>query len=438
MANKSLFRCCDGMTRRNVLKTGVLSFAGLSLPDLLRLRAEAKQSAVESDTALIYVELAGGPTQHETYDPKPQAPQEYRGPMSPISTAIPGVQFSELMVEQARIADKLAVIRSMHHDSGSHGTSSHLTQTGYYLQNRQNRENEMPCFGYYVSKIRGANAEGMPAFVSMPRIMRYGGAAWLGKGYNPFETIRDASRKNFKVPNLTPTRGLTVERLGDRKSLLQDLDASRKLFDNRGVSDSIDQFTATAFDMVAGDAARKAFDISAEDGRTRDRYGRSAAGQNMLLARRLVERGVTLATVRVGGWDDHTGIKKRMLSKGPDFDRAVAALIEDLHDRGLDRKVMVVAMGEFGRTPRINRNAGRDHWGRLMSVMVAGGGLRCGQIIGESDANGSVVKDRPYRPENVLAVAYRHLGIDPSSTFPDPAGRPRYVLENREPIAELV
>ena len=433
-------RCdCDGITRREMIQAGLAGTIGLSLPQVLRLRAEAASAGrpVQNDTSVIYFEMAGGPAQHETYDPKPGAPQEYRGPLTAVSTALPGVAFSQYMAEQARIADKLIVLRAVHHDSSSHGTSSHLTQTGYYLRDRQSRENDMPCFGSIAAKVRGAHKPGVPPYVGLPTEMRYGRAAWLGKGYNAFTTIRDASRANFEVPNLTLIRGLTTDRLEDRRTLLKEFDAARRLVDTQGTAEAIDDFTRQAFEMVTGDAARDAFDIAREDPKVRERYGMNSLGQNALLARRLVERGVTVATIRSSSWDDHRTIADRMKQKGPDFDRAVAALVSDLYQRGLDKKVLVVCMGEFGRTPRVNRTAGRDHWGALMSVVLAGGGLPAGQVIGSSDPKGQVPQESPYRPENVLTMVYRHLGIDPSMTFTDNSGRPRYVLERRDPIAEL-
>lgn len=426
-------------SRRSVLQAGLTGAFGLSLPGLLQQRASA--GLASRKTAVIYVEMAGGPTQHETYDPKPLAPAEYRGPLNAIDTAIPGVQFSEFMTEQAKVIDKLAVIRSMHHTNGSHGTSSHLTQTGYYLRDNQNRENEMPCFGSITTKLRGANEPSVPAFVSIPASMRFGRAAWLGKGFNPFETVKSADDKAFEVANLTLLGGLTNERLSDRRALLTGFGETRQLIDREGVADSIDQFTREAFDLVTGDRARTAFDISKESTETRARYGMNSLGQNMLLARRLVEHGITVVTVRastLGSWDDHGNIADAMKRKGPGFDQAVATLVTDLHDRGLDKDVLVVCMGEFGRTPRINKSAGRDHWGQVMSVVLAGGGLKVGQVIGSSDSTGSVPKDRPYRPENVLAMVYRHLGIEPNHTFTDNSGRPRYVLEERGLIRELV
>lgn len=433
---------CDGISRRGLIQAGLGGLIGLSMPELLQLRARASEkSGASLDTAVIYLELAGGPTQHETYDPKPEAPAEYRGPLNSVATALPGIRFSEFMSRQAAIADKLAVIRSIRHDSGSHGTSSHLTQSGYYLSDRQNRDNEMPCIGSITAKLRGANVHGMPAFVSVPSSMRFGRAAWLGKGFNPFETGRSADDKRFQVPNLTLVNGITNDRLNNRRELLSGFDATKRIIDNRGAATAADDFARQAFEMVTGDAARQGFAIEEESDATRDAYGRNSVGQNILLARRLVERGVTFVTVRcnsLGSWDDHTGIAKRMQAKGPGIDQGIAALVSDIYDRGLASKVMVVAMGEFGRTPRVNKNAGRDHWGQVMSVMLSGGDLKVGQIVGASDSKGAVPAEKPYRPENVLALLYRHLGIDPQTTFDDRSGRPRYILERRELISELI
>ena len=433
------FTCCDGISRRNFLRVGALGLSGLTLPQILSMRADAaNQGAPLPKTSVIFVELAGGPTHFETYDPKPNSPQEYRGPLGVVATNQPGVYFSELMVEQARIMDKLAIIRSIHHDSSSHGTSSHLTQTGYYLRDRQNRSNDMPCVGSVASRVLGANAPGLPAYVALQRQMRFGGAAYLGKAYNPFVVTDDPSRSNFKVDNLGINKSLNVDRISNRKNLLVQLDAKRRLKDTEGASKAVDKFTQEAFDMVTGGAAQRAFDLKNEPGAVRDRYGRNRTGQEMLLARRLIEAGVTFVTTRVSSWDDHNKIADRMKQKGPNYDQGLAALVEDLHQRGLDKDVMVVAMGEFGRTPRVNKNAGRDHWGRVMSVLMSGGGLNVGQIIGSSNPKGEVPADNPYRPENVLAMVYRHLGIDSQMTFNDLSGRPRYLLERNEPIRELI
>jgi hypothetical protein len=341
------------------------------------------------------------------------------------------------MIEQAKIADKLAIIRSIHHESSSHSTSSHLTQTGYYLRNRQNRENEMPSVGSVASRLVGSHSQGIPAYVALQRSMRYGRAAYFGKALNPFEVTSDPSRSNYQVNNLGLVRGLDADRVTDRRYLLDRLDEAKKLVDTSGVTDAVDRFSVEAFDMVTSGKAQAAFDISQEPDSIRERYGRNRTGQEFLLARRLIEAGVTFVSTRVSSWDDHNGIAKRMKAKGPSYDRALAALVNDLHERDMDRDVLVVAMGEFGRTPKVNRNAGRDHWGAVMSVLLAGGGLNVGQIVGSSTPKGETPQDNPYRPENILAMVYRHLGIAPQQTFPDLSGRPRYLLEERGLIAEL-
>jgi hypothetical protein len=437
---------CDGISRRGAIKAGLAGLFSLSLADVLRLQAQSSQvsAPTTNNTAVIFLELAGGPTQHETYDPKPDAPLEYRGPLQAIRTSVPGIQLSEFMVQQARIMNRLAVIRSIHHGAGSHGTSSHLTQTGYYLQDRQNRSNEMPCAGSITASLRGPHRPGMPAFVAIPSTMRFGNAAFLGGGFNPYQTgTYNSAAASFEARNLSLVNGLSLDRLDDRRGLLEAFDTHQRILDSAGVSDAMDQFNRQAFDMVTGDTAREAFDLNQEDSRLRERYGldSNGMGQGCLLARRLVERGVTFVSVRMntkGSWDDHRGIADRLREKGPFYDQAVAALVEDLHNRGLDRQVLVVAMGEFGRTPRVNANAGRDHWGQVMSVLISGGGLRMGQAIGSSDSNGAVPNSSPYRPENVLAMVYRHLGIDAAHTILDPTGRPRYILEERGLIEELI
>ena len=333
--------------------------------------------------------------------------------------------------------DRLTVIRSIHHQKNSHDPSSHLSQTGYYKTGPKGGANQMPSFGAVATKVRGPNADAMPAYVAIPSVMRNGGAAHLGKGCSPFVTGGDPNKKNFAIKNLTLAKGFQATRLGDRQSLLSALDAQRRLIDLDGSATALDEFSRQAFDLVSGPRARRAFDIHAEPDGTRDRYGRNTVGQSMLLARRLVESGVTCVTVRVTGWDDHNKLVKRITPRAANYDTGVAALVDDLYDRGMQDDVLVVAMGEFGRTPRFNRNAGRDHWGAVMSVMLAGGGLRPG-VFGASNSKGEVPADMPYRPENVLAVLYRHLGIDPSLTFTDFSGRPRFILEERELIREVI
>ena len=432
---------CDGIARRGFLQAGGLTIGGLTLADVLRGRAVRGASNTASGwpqtTSVIFVELAGGPTQFETYDPKPQAPREYRGEFGVTHTTLPGVQFSELMHQQSRILDKLAIVRSVHHDHNSHDPSSHLSQTGYYKSGPKGGPNQLPCFGSVIAKLRGPNRPTLPAYVAVPRIMRNGQAAFLGQACNPFETVSDPNDPAFHVRNLRIASELNISRLEDRRGLLSALDARRRLRDLKQASSAVDDFSRLAFDLVHGSRARKAFDLSQEPVALRDRYGRNTVGQSMLLARRLVEAGVTCVTVRCTGWDDHNTIAPNLRKRAPVYDRAISTLIEELFERGLEKDVMVVAMGEFGRTPRINKNAGRDHWGALMSVLLAGGGLKTG-IVGASNRKGEVPTEHRYRPESVLAMIYRHLGIDPETTFQDLSGRPRYVLEKRELIRELI
>ncbi|MBI3462176.1 MAG: DUF1501 domain-containing protein [Planctomycetes bacterium] len=434
----------NSVGRRSFLKAGFLGLGGLTLPHVLRSQAAAAgQGRSVPQTSVIFLELRGGASHFETYDPKPDAPVDYRGPLGVIRTRLAGISFSETMVEQAGMMDKLAVIRSLHHESSSHMTSTHLTQTGYFLRNNQNFENEMPFAGSYAAKLQGPNAPGVVPYAAIPLTIRMGRAAYLGKAYNPFEASGDPSQPDFQVPNLTLPVGLDMQRLEDRRTLLASLDATRRLVDHRGVRDAVDHFTGQAFELVTGDRARQAFDIHREDPRLRERYGRNTLGQSLLLARRLVEAGVTFVTVRstVGlsdHWDDHTDIAERIKRRGALYDRAVASLVCDLYERGLDRDVLVVAIGEFGRTPRVNSGGGRDHWGSVMSALVAGGGLRMGHVIGASNSRGEVPVEAPYRPEHLLAMVYRHLGIDVTQTFPDFAGRPRYILEQPKLIQELI
>jgi len=430
--------CCDGIPRRSFVKAGFLGMAGLSLPQMLRIRAEAAAAgSTLAKTSVIFIELQGGPSQFETYDPKPDAPAEYRGPFGVVPTKLPGVVFSELMPQQARVTDKLAIVRSVHHESNAHYASRHLTQTGHMGDGKQ--ENRQPCAGSIVARLRGANARGVPPYVHVlrPEFGPFGRAAYLGGSYDPF-TVGNPNNKDFQVKNLAMAKGLSMKRLERRRSLLGVLDGARRVLDKRGVADAMDHFTYEAFDMVTNGRARAAFEIDREPAALRDRYGRNTHGQSMLLARRLVEAGVTFVTVCLSGWDDHDKIKERLGNRGPMYDQAAAALVTDLYERGLDRDVLVVAMGEFGRTPRVNGRAGRDHWGALMSVMLSGGGLRVGQVIGTSSSKGEEPTESPYRPENVLAMLYRHLGIDTTTTFNDFTGRPQHILGRRGLIEELI
>lgn len=420
--------------RRWMAATGIGS---LSISEILAARAaQAAAGGSTEETAVIFVGLGGGPSQFETWDPKPDAPLEYRGNFKAISTAVPGTSFCELLPKQAAIADKLTILRAIAHEEASH-IAMHLIETGYYLQNSANtRTGEMPAFGSIVAKMRDVPGRPLPAFVSLPRMFAYSGPQYLGSAYKAFEVREDPNEDDFAVANVALHDTLDTDRLEDRRGLLKSFDEAQRGFDELG--SGLDRFTQQAFDLVSGPAAREAFDMNRETPEMRDAYGRTSLGQRMLLARRLVEAGVPFVAVRMGDWDDHIDLPKRITPRAEMFDQCLSTLISDIHDRGLARKVLVVAMGEFGRTPKVNVKAGRDHWPGVMSVLVAGGKYKMGEVIGASDHQGARPIASIYRPENVLGMMYRHLGIDPGIAFNNFAGRPRYILERREPIVELM
>ncbi len=426
----------DAFSRRDLLRLGLLTAGGLTLPNVLRLRATAAEA--NRATAVIFVQLGGGPPQHETYDPKPDAPAEYRGAFPAIPTAVPGVRFSALMPGQARLANELAVVRSVSHHEASH-IALHVIESGYFLRDAsRGLTGEMPAVGSVVARVRGDGAGGLPGFVSLPRHIYYCSPAYLGGQYAPFSVNGDPSAADFEVANLVLRQGLTPGLLRDRQALLRSFDATCRVLEDEGQARALDAFQVQALELLTGERARAAFDLAQEPSPLRDRYGRTDFGQRLLLARRLVEAGVPFVMVRTADWDDHQGLADKMKKRGPMYDQGMAALIGDLRDRGLQQDVLVVAMGEFGRTPKVNANGGRDHWPAVASALLAGGRYRMGQVIGASDSKGATVTQAPYKPQSVLGMVYRHLGIDPALTFPDFTGRPRHVLEERDPIPELL
>jgi hypothetical protein len=285
--------------------------------------------------------------------------------------------------------------------------------------------------------VRGNGAGGLPGFVSLPRMFAYSGPHYLGKRHAAFDVTADPNDPAFRVANLDLVKGVTADRMDDRRALLKSVADTERVLDLDGSAAALDAFQRQSLELLTGEAARTALDITREPDKVRDAYGRNSFGQRLLLARRLAEAGVPFVAVRTFDWDDHDKLPERMTKRAPEYDTGLAALVADLHARGLDRDVLVVAMGEFGRTPRVNPNAGRDHWPGAASVLLAGGGYRMGQVIGATDAVGGAAMKAPYAPQQVLGMVYRHLGIDPALAFPDFTGRPRYVLEEREPIPEL-
>jgi hypothetical protein len=441
-------------TRRGFLKVGCLGLGGLSLSDLLRARAEASGPArnTPAERSVILIWLDGGPPQHETYDPKPDAPAEFRGPLKAIPTAIPGILVSELLPQHARLANEISLIRSMHHGTGDHFAAAHWMLTGYLGSNARNLAPQYPSAGSIVAKLKGARRAAMPPYVGLPNthsvglVPGYHGAAYLGVSYNPFTADGDPNSEGYHVPNLVLPAGVDVARMHTRQGLLGAFDRARRHVDRSGLMQDLDRFDQQAFDLVLGAAARRAFDLRREDPRLRDRFGRHQWGQSALLARRLIEAGVRFVTLTFSGWDFHSSLERGMKNVLPVLDAAVCSLIEDLKERGLLETTMVLVMGEFGRTPKMNKTGvpradpvpGRDHWGKVMSVLAAGGGFGRGRVIGASSAKGEVPRERPVRPQDLLVTVYHQLGIDPRTQFQNRSGRPITVGSDGGVIRDLI
>lgn len=463
-------RCAGPVSRREFLRVGGLGLGGLTLADLFRLRARAAQAGrPDPDTSLIFIWLPGGPPHMETYDMKPDAPVEYRGEFHPIRTVVPGLDVCELLPLHAKVADKFNIVRSIAHEFADHGGGHKRFMTGRIPKSPVEFVNDAPAVGSIVAKMREHRRAGVPNYIAGTDPGRDGvdvfsmGAAYLGLAYTPFTVAGDPSSADFKVPNLAPIAEV-AGRLDDRARLLADFDRMRRSLDATGAMESMDKFHQQAFSLLTSTQARVAFDLSREPDALRDRYGRHAWGQRALLARRLVEAGSSFVTMVLENpyqsgvpwlkegtynWDSHAvnchmfnDLKVRL----PIYDQAVTALVEDLYARGLDKKVMLLVTGEFGRTPRINAQTGtqtgvvqpgRDHWPQAMSLLVCGGGMRTGQVIGSTNSKGECPKDRALTPNDLWATVYRHLGIDPEHAFPDHQGRPMPILPFGEPIAEL-
>jgi len=433
-------RTCDGVSRREMLRVGALALGGLSLPEILRLRSEARAAGRSTkDTSVILIWQAGGPSHIDMYDLKPEAPVEFRGEFKPIATNVNGIEISEHLPLQSEIMDKLAIVRSATHTNPGHGMGSQWMLTGWQPTIEVN-DNIYPSTGSVVSRLRGPRVAGLPAYVTLPRQTPFNKAAYLGASYNPFTPDSDPNTDDFEVRNLKLPGRVDENRLHRRRDLLSSVDQLRRDLDKEGTIRGLDKFYADALEMVTSDKAIKAFDMKQEDAKLRDEYGRNDLGQSCLLARRLVEAGVTFVTIQAGGgWDTHannfTELKGKLL---PKYDQAVTALVNDIHRRGLNENVLVMAMGEFGRTPRINPGAGRDHWPGAMSVLFAGGGLKTGQVIGATDRRAEYPTSRPCSPGTVLSTMYHVLGVDYRHVFFDQAKRPMPVLAEGAPISELI
>ncbi len=447
--------------RREFLRLGLAGLGSLSLAELFRLRAAGGTTAGGERTALIVVWLRGGASHLETYDPKPQAASEYRGPYKPIRTRVPGLQICELLPRHAQLAERFTILRSMAHTGGGHPSGSLQLLTGDPAVQDKPKPDFPDCFTV-ANYLRSDPNRKLPNYVAVNGIHAYdsfqiAGSAYLGAGYEPFRVTGDPSDPRFEVPNI----GLAAEqaaRLTQRIGLRKRLDRMCADFDRQSAMHALDAFEAQAANLLTSPDARRAFDLNQEDPRVRDRYGRHAWGQQCLMARRLVEAGVELVTTvfdgplcgRVANWDDHAvnhHVFEALAFRAGPFDQAVTALVEDIYQRGLDRRVLVVVTGEFGRTPRISTAAdsgsgriqpGRDHWPAANSMLFAGGGIRTGQVIGATDARGEQVTERRVGVGDFLATIYHHLNIPAEKiAIPNFTGRPIPILNEGTPIAEL-
>jgi hypothetical protein len=435
---------CDGLSRRDFLRVGALGLGGLSLADLLRHRAHGAEAARSSHRAVIMIYLCGAPSHQDMYDLKPDAPAEYRGEFRPIRTNVPGIAICELMPLQARIADKLAIIRNLR----ALATDTHMPEellSGFPFGPSGGPASlppgVRPTFGSVVSRLRPANGTNLPPYVALDMaVMPHGyrrplalEPAFLGLAHQPFDPSTPGGLANLGLGD-----GMTLERLRDRRQLLAAFDNLRRDIEtSRGAFAGLDRFTAQALEIVSSPRVRDAFDVSREPEAIRQSYGPLT---RFLQARRLVEAGVSVVTVLAPGyWDTHGNNFGTLRQLLPVLDRGIYALVSDLHQRGLDQDVAVVVWGEYGRTPRINRNAGRDHWPQAMFALVVGGGFRMGQVIGATNARAEHPVGGAYVPQNLLATLYREVfAIDPAATLPDHRGRPIYLLDQRETIRELI
>lgn len=464
--------CPGPIARREFLRAGALGLGGLTMPQLFQMRAAqaAAMGKADPDTSVIFVWLPGGPPHMDMYDMKPDAPAEYRGEFRPINTTVPGIDVCEHMPLHAKLAHKFNIVRSIAHQFADHGGGHKRFMTGRDPKTPVDTVNDAPAVGSIVAKSREHQNNGIPNYVSLTDPGRDGvdvfamGSAYLGPSYVPFSVPGDPSNEKFTVPNIAPIAQISG-RLDNRAALLSSFDKFRRNADQTGLMGSMDQFHEKAVALLTSDKTKKAFDLSLEEQSVRDRYGKHAWGQRLLMARRLVEAGSSFCTVvlenpyqsgiphlkqGVYNWDSHSvncHIWDDMRARLPIYDQAVTALIEDLYYRGLDKKVMVIVTGEFGRTPRVENQIGtqtgtmqpgRDHWPQAMSLITFGGGMRTGQIIGSTNAKGEHPKDRPLTPNDFWASVYRHLGIDSSDSFPDHHGRPMPILPYGSPIEELL
>ena len=442
---KSLNLNCAGIARRDFIQLGVGGVLGLGMGDLISLRADAAKAAGKpspDNVNCILVWLDGGPTHFETFDPKPDAPSDVRGEFNPIPTNVAGVQFCETVPRLASSLDKMAIVRSICHKDPNHGGGNHYMMTGAPTPIPVNCGSSVsfhPSFGSMVSHVRGVK-DGLPSYATLPRKSRSAGPHFLGGQHSPFVIDGDPNKEGYRVRDVVLPKSISEGRANNRIELRASLDRMLRIADASAADPAIDfdTFYQQGIDLISSKEAQSAFDIDMESKKVRGLYGRNDFGQRLLLARRLSEVGVSFVTVYNGGWDHHTkifqdGFKKKINT----VDLGMSALINDLHERGQLDNTLVLLLGEFGRTPKINKDAGRDHWPHAMSVLVAGAGVPAGQVIGETDVKGYYASDKIYSPEDFACSIYTKMGINPKMILHTNTGRPLPIVNGGSPIKEL-
>jgi hypothetical protein len=440
---------CDGRSRRHFLKLGGLALGGLGLPRLLAAQEASQPAGAQavSHKAVIMIFLSGGPSHQDSLDLKVDAPKEIRGSFQPIATNVPGIEICEHMPRLAQMMDKFAIIRSLFGSPDQH--ASDMCVSGYPI-GAKGRQDNHPSLGSVVSRLQGPVDQAVPPFVGLTIKTKHapysnpGLPGFLGQAHAPFQPEGEGMA-DMRL------NGINLDQLRDRRSLLGSFDSFRRRTEGNRVFEGVDSFTRKAFDVLTSSRLVEALDLEREDPALRDRYGRGSADpafgedagphwmDQFLMARRLVEAGVRCVTLSFGSWDRHGANFERLPEQLAKLDQGITALVADLHDRGLQNDVSVIAWGEFGRTPRINPGGGRDHWPQASCALLAGGGMKMGQVIGSTNRLGEVPQDRPLHYQDVFATLYRQLGIDvANTTIPDPNGRPQYLLDRREAIRELI
>ncbi len=422
------------ISRREFLYVGLIGGLGLNLGDFFRLQAAEATAANPAAKAVIHIFLPGGISAQESFDPKPLAPVEYRGPFGSIDTKLEGVRFNELLKNTAQIADKITVCRSITHGEAAHERGTHNMFTGY----KPSPAVEYPSIGSVVSHELGVRND-LPPYVCIPSQPNpYAGSGYLSNAYGPFSLGNDPAQAKFSVRDLSLPGDIDHERFQQRQNILATVDDHFRQLEKSDALDAMDSFYQRAYGLVSSPKAREAFNLKAESDAVKDEYGRNQAGMRMLMARRLVEGGVRFVSVVYGGWDHHANVRTGIQNELPKFDQAYASLIRDLDRRGMLDSTLVMVTSEFGRSPKINKDAGRDHWPRVFSVLLAGGGIKRGSVYGSSDPTGSEPDENPLSVEDFAMTIYKQLGIDGAKKLMSPGNRPIDIVRGGQVVTDLL